>query len=169
MIPAPALQHRQHALICDFLDHALLSLQEEAALATSWIKDRLEGLKLQILALAIRTCRSTCSLPENLTADVHYAINKCESFGPVRHLILHGSYLRRWQSFDVVCLPNVHFQCCMPLQGTLGYDFLTSLRPAVNPLSGCSSGKPGTPAPTDYSRKRRRRDQLSITTKFCLL
>ena len=39
-IQAP--QYRQHALISDFLDLALLSLQKEAALATNWIKDRLE-------------------------------------------------------------------------------------------------------------------------------
>ena len=37
-------------------------------------------------------------------------------------------------------LPNVHFQCCMVLQGTLGDD--VGLRPAVNPLPGCSSGQP---------------------------
>ena len=42
-IPAQAPQYRQHALISDFLDLAHLSIRQEAALATSWIKDRPEG------------------------------------------------------------------------------------------------------------------------------
>ena len=45
----------QYALISDFLDLAHLSFQEEAALATNWINDRPEGLKLPNLALATRT------------------------------------------------------------------------------------------------------------------
>ena len=28
-----------------------------------------------------------------------------------------------WQSFDVIFLPNMQFECCMVLQGTLGGDF----------------------------------------------
>ena len=28
-----------------------------------------------------------------------------------------------WQSFDVIFLPNVHFQCFVLLQGTLDPDF----------------------------------------------
>ena len=43
VIPVQAPQYRQHALISDFLDLAHLSIQEEAALATNWIKDRPEG------------------------------------------------------------------------------------------------------------------------------
>ena len=50
--PRQAPQNRQHALISDFLDVANLSVQEEATLATYWIDDRLEGSKLQNLALA---------------------------------------------------------------------------------------------------------------------
>ena len=130
VIPAQAPQYRQHALISDFLDLANLSVQEEAALATNWIKDRPEGLKLQNLALATRTGRSTGSLPESLTADVHYAINKCESLGSGRQLILHGNpsaIARDFSPYMAVLrrhfLPNVHFQCCMLLQGTLGHDF----------------------------------------------
>ena len=38
-------------------------------------------------------------------------------------------------------LPNVHFQCCVFFQGTLGHDF-DIFAPAVNPLHGCSFGKP---------------------------
>ena len=82
VIPAQALQYGQHTLISDFLDLANLSMQEEAALATDWIKDLPEVLKLQNPTLAIRTGRSTGSLPQNLSADVHHAIDKCESLGP---------------------------------------------------------------------------------------
>ena len=41
----------------------------------------------QNLALATKTGRSTGSLPENLTADVHYAINTCDFLGSGRQLI----------------------------------------------------------------------------------
>ena len=90
VIPVQAPQYRQHALISDFLDLSNLSFQE-AALATNWIKDRTEGLKLQNLTLATRPGRSTSSLLKNLTADVHHAIDKCESWGSGKHLILHGN------------------------------------------------------------------------------
>ena len=50
VVPVQAPQFRQYALISDFLDLAHLSFREEAALATTWIKDRPEGLKLQNLA-----------------------------------------------------------------------------------------------------------------------
>ena len=46
VISTQAPQYRQFALISDFLDLANSSLREEAALATNWSKDRLEGLKL---------------------------------------------------------------------------------------------------------------------------
>ena len=39
VISMQAPQYRQHALILDFLDHAILSVREEAAMATNWIKD----------------------------------------------------------------------------------------------------------------------------------
>ena len=55
VISIQAPQYRQHALISNFLDLANLSIQEEAALATNWIKDRPEGLKLQNLASATMT------------------------------------------------------------------------------------------------------------------
>ena len=79
VISIQAPQYRQYALISDFLDLAHLSIREEAALATNWIEDRPEGLKLQNLALATMTGPVVRSLPRNLTADVQYAINKCES------------------------------------------------------------------------------------------
>ena len=61
---------------------AHLSIQEEATFVTNWIKDRPEGLKLQNLVLATMTGQVLSSLPRNLTADVQYAIDKCESLGP---------------------------------------------------------------------------------------
>ena len=55
MISIQAPQYQHYALITDFLDLANLSVQEEAALAKNWIKDRPEGLKLQNLAVATMT------------------------------------------------------------------------------------------------------------------
>ena len=89
VVSIQAPHYRQHALISDFLDLANLSTREEAALATDWIKDRPEGLKLQNLAVATMTGPAMSSLPENMTADVQYAINKCESLGSGKQLILH--------------------------------------------------------------------------------
>ena len=91
VITVQASQYRQHALISDFLDLANLSVQEEAALATNWIDARREVLKLQNLAFATMAGPVMSSLPKNLTADVQHAINKCESLGPRRKLILHGN------------------------------------------------------------------------------
>ena len=81
VVSIQAPHYRQHALISDFLDLANLSIREEAALATDWIKDRPEGLKLQNLAVATMTGPAMSSLPENMTADVRYANNKYESLG----------------------------------------------------------------------------------------
>ena len=128
VIPAPAPQYRQPALISDFLDLAHRSSREEAALATNWIKDRPEGLKLQNLTLATKTDRSTGNVPKKLTADVHYAINKCESLGRGKQLILHGinrrlqqHFLCIWQSFEVIFT-----ECAFPVlcvtSRHLGYD-----------------------------------------------
>ena len=130
MIPTPAPQYRQCALISNFLDLAHRSIREEAALATNWIKDRLEGLKLLNPALATTTGRVFSSLPRNPTAHVHYAINKCESLGSGKQLILHGdpsASAREFSPHTAVLrrhfLPNAHFQCCNVLQGPLGHDF----------------------------------------------
>ena len=120
MVTVQAPQYRQHALIIDFLDRASLSAQEEAALATNWIDDRPEGLKLQNLALATMAGPVMSSLPTNLTADVQHAIENCESLGPRQQFILHGnpSAIAAKMSSHVAVLrrhflPNVHFQCCM--------------------------------------------------------
>ena len=86
-IQAP--QFRQFALISDFPDVANSSQREEAALATNWIKDRLQGLKLQNLALATITRPAIRSYPDNMTADVQHALNQCESLGSEKRLILY--------------------------------------------------------------------------------
>ena len=67
-IAAQAPQYRQHALISDFPDLVNLTVQEEAALATNWIDDRPEVLKLQNLALASTAGPVMSSSPKNLTA-----------------------------------------------------------------------------------------------------
>ena len=105
-----APQYRQYSLISDFLDLAHLSIREEAALATNWIKDRPEGLKLQNLALANMTGPTVHRQQKTMTADVMYDIDKCESLGSRQRLILHESIGnskrlftdRTWQSFDVI-------------------------------------------------------------------
>ena len=81
MISIQAPQCRQYALISDFLDLASLNIQEEAALATNWIKDCPEGLKLENIALANMTGPLVRSQPKNLTANVQFAVNKCKSLG----------------------------------------------------------------------------------------
>ena len=117
VISIRAPQYRQYALISDFLYLAKLSIREDAALATNWIKDQPEGLKLQNLALAIMTSPAMSNLQKNMIAYVQYAINKCESLGPGKQLILHGnpSALARnvslfWQSFDVIFA-----ECALPM------------------------------------------------------
>ena len=136
------------ALISDFLDLAHLSIQEEAALATNWIKDRPKGLKLQNLALASMTVPVLSSLPQNLTADVQYAINNCESLGPGQQLIFHGNPSAFAKDFSPMAvfrrhfLPNVHCQVLHVASGHPRVAILTSLRPVVNSLLGCSFGKP---------------------------
>ena len=148
VMPVQAPQYRQHALDSDFLDLAHLGIQEEAALATNWIKDRPEGLKLQNITLATMTVLLLSSLPRNLTADVQYAIYKCDSLGPGQHLILHGNPSPLVRDFSPhMTLLRRHF-CRMCTSSAVCYfglplvSILTSLRPAVNPLHGCSSGKP---------------------------
>ena len=60
-------------------------------MASNWIKNRPEELKIQNLALATTTGPAMSSLPKNTTADVQHAIFKCESFGSVKQLMLHGN------------------------------------------------------------------------------
>ena len=131
MISIQAPQYRQYSLISDFLDLANLSIREEAAPATNWIKDRPEALKLQNLALATLTGPAVRSFPKNMTSDVQYALNKCESLGSGKQLTpLHGNPQAIAKDFSPHMavlrrhfLPNMHFQCCMILQGTLGGNF----------------------------------------------
>ena len=130
VISVQAPQYRQYALITDFLDLARLTIREEAPQATNWIKDRPEGLKLQNLALATMTGPVLRSLPKKLTADVQYASEKWKSLGSGQQLILHGNSSALAGGFSphmaVIrrhLLPNMHFQCCMLLQGTLSGNF----------------------------------------------
>ena len=83
----------------------------------NWIKDRPEGLTLQNLALATMTGSVISSLPKNMTADVQYAINKCESLDSGKQLILHGNPSAMAQDCSPhlavlrgQLLPNVQFQ-----------------------------------------------------------
>ena len=55
VVTCQAPRCRQCALISDFLYLASLSIREEAAVTTNWIKDRPEGMKLQNLKLATMT------------------------------------------------------------------------------------------------------------------
>ena len=107
-------QYRQQALISDFLDLANLSVQEEAALATNWIDDRPEGLKLQNLELATMAG----------TQNQMRIFGLRETIDPSRESISDCS--------------NIFLRIGSPSTVAI----LTSLRPAVNPLPGCSSGKP---------------------------
>ena len=86
--------------------------------------------------------RSTGSLPENLTADVHFVIPKTNSG---KQLILHGNpsaVARDFSTFLAVfrrpfCRKRISNAVCYfkaPLDTSL-----TSLQPAVSPLPGCSS------------------------------
>ena len=90
MISIRASPYRQCALVSDFLDLVNFRKREEATLATNWIKDRTEGLKLQSLALATRTGPAVRSFPKNMTAGVQYGLNKCDSLGSGKQLIIHG-------------------------------------------------------------------------------
>ena len=69
------------------------------------------------------------SFPENMTADVQYAINKCESLDSGKRLILHGNQSAIAQDFSPHMavlrrhfLTNMQFGCVI-LQGTLGRSF----------------------------------------------
>ena len=68
--------------------------------------------------------------PKILAADVQYAIGKCESSGAGKQLILPGKTSAIAEDFSPHMavlrrhfVPNMHFQCCMLLQSTLGGKF----------------------------------------------
>ena len=95
-----------------------------------WIKDRPGGLKLQEPCIGHHDRPNGEQFTKNMTADVQYAINKCDSLGSGKQLILHGNPSTTAKNlsthmavFQRHFLPNMHFQCCMLLQGTLGGDF----------------------------------------------
>ena len=115
VISIQAPRYRQCTLICDFLDFENWSIREEETLATNWIKDRPEGLKLQNLVLATITGRDIRSYPKNMTTDVQLALKKKmrliglrETMDPSRESISNckGFSHRVCQFFDVI------FQIC---------------------------------------------------------
>ena len=64
------------------------------------------------------------------TSDVQYAIDKCESLGSGKQLILHGNpsaiakdFSPHMAIFRRHFLTTMHFKCCKLLQGTLGRNF----------------------------------------------
>ena len=79
VIPGQAVEYRQYALISDFLDLANLSIKEEAAQATNWIKYEPEGLKLTEPCVG----HQDGPIYRQFTGKILlYAINQCESWGP---------------------------------------------------------------------------------------
>ena len=109
VIPAPAPQYRQHAPISDFLDLAHLSVGHQ----DGPIYKQLTG-------------KSNCRRP--LRNGRMRIFGPRETIDPSRQLQgifpPHVAVLRRH------CLPNVYFQCCTLLHGTLGHDFdIFSSRP----------------------------------------
>ena len=103
LISIQAPQYRQSTLISDFLDHANLRIREEVALATNWIKDRPEKLKLQNLAVATMTGPAVRSFPENMNANIQHAMNKCEFLGSGKQLLLHGNPPAIARDFSCSC------------------------------------------------------------------
>ena len=82
-----------------------------------------------------------------MTADVQYAINKCWSLGSGQQLILHGNLSAISEDFSphmAVLRRHSSAEYELPvLYVTRAPQYRQyALRPAVNPLRGCSSGKP---------------------------
>ena len=91
---------------------------------------------------------SITQLSKKMAADVQHALEKCESLGSGKQLILHGNpsaitgyYSPQMSVLRCHLLQNMQFERCMILQGTTEAN-VTSLLPAVNPLLGYSSEKP---------------------------
>ena len=116
-----------------FLDLAKLSIREEAALATNWIKNRHEGLNLQNLALATMTSLAVAQSTEKYDCRCPVRHNKCEIVGlketidPSRESIGNcKGFLSAYGSPSTFhFLPNMHAPVLhVLLQGiTLGGDF----------------------------------------------
>ena len=139
VITVQAPQYRQHALISDSLDLANLSVQEEAALATNWIDERPEEPCVSRHGRTSNeqfTEKSDCGRPAR----------QCKSLGPGKQWILHGNPAAKERDFPPYMtvlrrhfLSNAHFLSCIRAPSVA---ISTSLQQAVNPLLGCSSGKP---------------------------
>ena len=92
-------------------------------MATNWIDDRPEGIRLQNLAVTNMTGRVMSSWPKNLSAEVLQAIKKCEIFGfregidPSLEPTAIAMVFPLFFFFDIpstsIFWPNDHFQYCM--------------------------------------------------------
>ena len=143
VISVQAPQYRHVALISNFLDLANLSFKLE-----HWprIRSRTD-LKGWNIALATITGPALRSYPENMTADVQHALEKCESLGsrkngpsPGIHRQLQSIYPRIWQFFDDI-FPEYAVWVLCGFSKALGEANLTFLLPSVKPLLGHLSGK----------------------------
>ena len=130
MISIQSPQCRHLTLINNFLDLVNLSVREEAILATNWIKDRPDGLKASEPCIGHYDRPNDEQFTENMSADVQYAITKCESLGSGKRVTLYGNPSAIAQDFFPHMpflrrqfLPNMHLQCCMIIQCTLGGNF----------------------------------------------
>ena len=115
----------------------------------NWIDDRPKGFKLQNLAFATLARPLMSSLPKKSDCGRPARYSQMRIFGPKAtidpspgiHRRLQQHFPRIWQPFDVIfyrtCISSAACYFRAP-----SVAILTSLRPVVNPLPGCSSGKP---------------------------
>ena len=130
VIPIRAPPYRQFSLISYFLDLANVSKREEAAVATNWTQDRPEGLTLQNWALTTRTSPVVRNQPKNdCRCSVRHShmrvIGLWETIVPSKETGGNGKGLFPAYGNPVLqrLVSNMHFECCMLLQGTLGEMF----------------------------------------------
>ena len=102
VISTEAPHNRQYALISDLLDLGNLSTREGAALAAIWIKDRPEGLKLQILVLATVQRIWLQMFSTHSKNASRWAQGNNWSFTGI-HRQLQGIFRRTCHLFDVMC------------------------------------------------------------------
>ena len=118
MISIRAPQYLQYALIRDFLDLVNFSTPGNSS---GHRKRSKVDLKVEASEPGMGHCDrdGLRSHTKYLTADVQYAIDKCESLGSSKQFILHGKGIHRklqkifqcmWQSSDVTFLPNMLFE-----------------------------------------------------------
>ena len=141
VIPAQAPQYRQHALISDFLDLAYLSTQEEAALATNWIKDRPEGLKSQNLDVGHQDgpIHKQFAEKSNCRRPLHH--QRMRIFGLKETIDPSRESIGNCKGFFPACgSPSTSFFADCTSSAVCYFratsvTILTSLQPAVNPFA----------------------------------